>query len=174
MQQPDHAETQANSQANQTAKSKHTRSAVADYVAQFEQQRAEGTSQRQFAELSGVPRTSLQHWLARKSHLDSEPELIAFFESPVGVAFLHRLVTVAHVVFSFFGTCGSRLIGRFLQEAGLGPFVATSKGSQQNFATQVERAIIDYGDTQHTALGSTMAPKSITVCEDETFHPRQV
>jgi hypothetical protein len=168
----DHAGTPTNSQANQAPRPKRTRSVVVDYVVQFEQRRAKGTSQRQFAQSSGVPRTSLQHWLGRKSQLDSEPELIAFFESPVGVAFLHRLVTAAHVVFSFLGTCGSRLIGRFLQEAGLGPFVATSKGSQHHFAGQVERAIIDYGDTQHTALASTMAPKSITVCQDETFHPQ--
>jgi hypothetical protein len=119
-----------------------------------------------------VPRTSLQHWMARKHSLDAEPALIAFFESSVGVAFLHRLVTAAHVAFSFIGACGSRLVGRFLREAGLDPFVATSTGSLQNVAAQVERAIVDYGNEQRAVLGASMAPKAITVCEDETFHPK--
>lgn len=53
--------------------------------------RCEG-SQREFAEAVGVPRTTLQYWLARKAGLDAEPALVDFFESPVGLAFLHRLV----------------------------------------------------------------------------------
>jgi hypothetical protein len=151
---------------------RHPRDEIADSVALFEQRRAEGMSQREFARVMGVPRTSLQHWLGRKSTIDADPAVVAFFESPVGVAFLHRLVVSLHVVFSFIGSSGSRLIGRFLREAGLGPFVATSVGSQTKVAAQVERAIGEYGDDQKAVLSAAMPPKVITACQDETFHPK--
>jgi hypothetical protein len=152
--------------------SRRPRNKVTDCVVLFEQRRAEGMSQREFARVTGLPRTSLQHWVARKSTLDADPALVAFFESSVGVAFLHRLVVSLHVVFSFVGTAGSRLVGRFLREAGLGPFVATSVGSQTKVAAQIEGALGDYGDAQRAVLGAAMSPKVITACQDETFHPK--
>ena len=87
-------------QATKTAsRTKRTRGAVVDCVATLEKKRAEDVSQRQAAQELGVPRTSLQHWIARKSRLNADPTLIAFFESSTGVAFLHRLVTTAHLVY---------------------------------------------------------------------------
>ncbi len=55
-------------------------------VAAHEEMARQGGSQREFGEVVGVPRTTLQYWLARKEKLDAEPALVAFFESPVGLA----------------------------------------------------------------------------------------
>lgn len=49
-------------------------------------------SQREIVEKLGIPRSTLRHWLKRKNAIDAAPEVIEFFESPVGTAFLHRLV----------------------------------------------------------------------------------
>src|SRR4051794_12609209 len=82
---PDQATT---SEPDAQASSGWCRSHVAELVLQFE---AGHCSQRAFAQATGVPRSTLQHWLKRKQTLDADPALIAFFESPAGVAFLHRL-----------------------------------------------------------------------------------
>ena len=56
-------------------------------VVDFEQASAQGMSQRAFADQQGVPRTTLQYWLSRKHTVDAAPALVAFFESPDGLAF---------------------------------------------------------------------------------------
>jgi Family of unknown function (DUF6399) len=141
----------------------------AELVFQFE---AGHSSQRAFAQTAGVPRSTLQHWLKRKHQIEADPALVAFFESPTGLAFLHRLVGACHLTFTQQGTCGIRLVCEFLQRSGLNRFVAASFGSQQAIARQLEQALLDYGASQRSALASQMTPKRITVCEDETFHPQ--
>jgi hypothetical protein len=145
------------------------RTQAAELVLQFE---TGESSQRSFAQQAGVPRSTLQHWLNRKKELDADPDLVAFFESPTGLAFLHRLVAACHLTFTQQGTCGIRLVCEFLRRSGLNQFVASSFGSQQAIASQLEQAIIEYGACQRTQLASQMTPRSITACEDETFHPQ--
>jgi hypothetical protein len=138
-------------------------------VFQFE---AGHCSQRAFAQQTGVPRSTLQHWLKRKHQIEADPALVAFLESPTGLAFLHRLVGACHLTLTQQGTCGIRLVCEFLQRSGLNRFVASSFGSQQAIARQLEQALLDYGADQRRVLASRMTPKRITVCEDETFHPQ--
>src|SRR4051812_2290414 len=145
------------------------RTQAAELILQFE---TGSCSQRAFAQEADVPRSTLQHWLKRKKGLDADPALVAFFESPTGVAFLHRLVGACHLTFAQQGACGIRLVGAFLRRSGLHRFVASSFGSQQAFARQLEHILLDYGTRQRSALASQMTPRRITVCEDETFHPQ--
>jgi hypothetical protein len=140
-------------------------------VVEFEAARERAVSQREFAQERGVPRSTLQHWLARKAGIDAEPELIAFFESPVGLAFLHRLVIAAHLVFTQVGPCGLRLICQFLELSKLDCFVAASYGSQQQVGQKMEAEIGAFGAQERSLLAVGMGPKKISVCEDETFHP---
>ncbi len=146
-----------------------SRSQVAELVLQFE---ASHSSQRAFAQRVNLPRSTLQHWLKRKQTLDADPALVAFFESPTGLAFLHRLVGACHLTFTQQGACGLRPVCEFLRRTGLNQFVASSFGSQQAIARQLEQAILDYGASQRSLLAAQMMPKPITVCEDETFHPQ--
>lgn len=146
---------------------------MAGKVAEYEslQDGCSGLSQRKTAEAIGIPRSTLQHWLARKEKIDAEPELVAFFESEVGIAFLHRLVVAAHFVITMVGPSGIRLVCQFLELSGLDRFVATSYGSQQAVSVELEQAIVGYGAAEQAGLCAHMPAKEITVCEDETFHP---
>lgn len=147
------------------------RAASVAHLTDFESARESGTSQRQFAELAGVPRSTLQHWLERRAEIDESPEVVKFFESPEGLAFLHRLVLAAQLVITLLGACGIRLVCTFLELSGLARFVAVAYGSQQQAIAQMERAVVKFGEEENKRLAAAMPHKSITVCQDETFHP---
>lgn len=119
----------------------------------------------------GIPRSTLQHWLKRRDGIDADPDLVGFFESPVGVAFLHRLVLAAHFVITMVGPCGIRLVCLFLELTGLDRFVAASYGSQQKVSGEMEKAIVTFDLEERKRLAFGMSPKKISICEDETFHP---
>lgn len=130
-----------------------------------------GKSQRAIAEEIGVPRSTLQHWLARQQGIDAEPELVAFFESEVGIAFLHRLILAAHFVITLLGPSGVRMVCLFMELSGLDRFVASCYGAQRQVNQEMEEATIRYGEQERRRLSETARHKAITICEDETFHP---
>jgi hypothetical protein len=133
----------------------------------------DATSQRQFAQQTGVPRTTLQHWLQQTQHPELEPERVAFFESPAGYRFLRRLLLALHLVFHLGGPAGIRLLCRFLEYSQLDHFVAASFGSQQALAVHLQARLIAYADEEKQRLGAAMPAKKITVCPDENFHGQQ-
>ena len=158
-------------EAAETSTRRWSRAAVAAKIAGFEHGYQRTPSQRQLAQKLQVPRTTLQHWLKRKQTLDADPAVVAFFESPAGVAFLHRLVIAAHLVMTLVGPCGIRLVCLFLELTGLDQFVAASYGPQQKVSVSLEQAVVAFGQAEKDRLAAGMPPKQITVCEDETFHP---
>lgn len=123
------------------------------------------------AEQLEIPRTTLQHWQRRKEALDVDAQVAAFFESPAGAAFLHRLVVAAHFVMTQVGPCGIRLVCLFLQLSLLDRFVAASYGPHQKVSAAMEQAIVAFGRKEGKHLSAGMSPKKITTCQDETFHP---
>ena len=131
----------------------------------------QGLSERQIFELLDVPRSTLQYWLDRKDNIDEDPQLVDFLESPVGVAFMHRLVLAAQFVITMVGPCGIRLVSLFLELTGLDRFVAASYGAQQKVSSEMEKAIVKFGDDERARLAAGMTPKKVSICEDETFHP---
>ncbi len=148
-----------------------TRSETAAHVAEFATAATEGMSQRAYARARAVPRTTLQYWMERKETLDASPTVAAFFESPDGVALLHRLVVAVQFVIGYVGSNGLRSVGLVLELAGLDRFVANSFGTRQKLGRQMETHICAFGGGQREQLAPQMASKSISVCEDETFHP---
>ena len=156
----------------ETRKRKWTREEVAEKMEAFEQAYQQTPSERQLAQELGIPRSTLQHWLKRKERIDAEPEVVAFFESAVGVAFLHRLVLAAHLVMTLLGPCGIRLVCLFLELSGLDQFVAACYGAQRKVAVVMEEAVVTFGKEEKERLAAGMATKQVTVCEDETFHPQ--
>ena len=148
-----------------------SREQIAEKLDTFAQGYERIPSQRQWAEELGIPRSTLQHWLQRKDGIDADPALVAFFESSVGVAFLHRLVLAAHLVMTLVGPCGIRLVCLFLELSGLDHFVAASYGPQQQVSTALEQAVVEFGHAERQRLAASMRPKEIAICEDETFHP---
>src|SRR5499433_1349156 len=129
----------------------------------------QGVSQRQAAKVLDVPRRTLQAWRAYQEHLDECPTVVAFFHSPAGLAFLHRLVIALHVVCVELGACGIRLVCLLLELTGLNRFVGASYGTQQQVNRRVEEAIVAYRHDEHARLAHAMPPKDITLTQDETF-----
>lgn len=148
---------------------RRSRFEVARILSACERQREKGGSQRGCAKAQEVPRATLQHWSRRTEEIDADPELVAFLESPTGLAFLHRLVIAAHVVFTLVGCNGTRLVALFLQRAGLAPFVATSLSAQQAVPKAINLEVANFDQEQRKALAATMPRKEIAVCLDETF-----
>jgi hypothetical protein len=131
----------------------------------FHDPRRPTPSQRQLAQQAGVPRSTLQHWLGRQRRLDLDPVVAGFFDSPPGLAFLHRLVVAAHLVFCLQGSAGLRLLCLFLRLCQLDRVVAASYGSRQQFAATLEQAVVDFADGQLQHLAPGMAPKDIALVE---------
>jgi hypothetical protein len=141
----------------------------AELFEQYHELHAQGLSQRQAAKRLDVPRTTLQAWHAWQDRLDACPQVVAFFESVPGLAFLHRLVLALHVVFVEIGACGIRLVCLLLEMTGLNRFVGASFGTQQRINLAVEEAMVAYTRTETQDLAQRMPPKVITVTQDETF-----
>lgn len=147
------------------------RVATAAHLHEYEGAREAGMSQREFSEQAGIPRSTLQHWLERKVGIDESPAVVAFFESPEGLAILHRVVLAAQFVIPLAGAGGIRTVCKFLELSGLDSFVAASFGSQQQAIREMEQAVVDFGQEEKGRLAEGMPHKSITTCMDETFHP---
>jgi len=146
-----------------------TRSRRAALLEQYHDLQARGLSQRQAATSLDVPRTTLQAWRAWQDRLDACPQVVAFFESMPGLAFLHRLILALHVVFVEVGACGIRLVCLCLKLTGLDRFVGASYGTQPQVNRHVEEAIVAYQREETTRLAQEMPPKEITATQDETF-----
>lgn len=129
-------------------------------------------SERELAEMVGIPRGTLRHWQQRQGDIDVDPEVVAFFTSPVGAAFLHRLVLAAHFVMSFLGPCGVRLVCTFLELSGLAQFVGASYGAQRGVSVVMEQEMAVYEKEEEGRLGAEMTAKQVAVAQDETFHER--
>lgn len=153
------------------AQKRLSRQEIAEKLAEYEEATQTCPSQRQIVEEINIPRSTLQHWLKRKNSIDVDPEVTAFFESPAGIAFLHRLVLGAHFVMTLLGPCGIRLVCQYLELTGLDRFVASSYCPQQKVSVQMEEALVEFDKEERNRLAEGMEPKELTVCQDETFHP---
>lgn len=145
-----------------------SRDKVAAHIMSFEQS---CQNQSQWSAEHGIPRTTLSYWLQRKDRLDASAALIEFFESPDGVAFLHRLVVAAHFEFTKNGVASIHNVSNFLDLCGLSVFVASSYGTHQSISTEMDNEIITFSESEQKRLSSQMEPKKISLAEDETFHP---
>jgi len=152
------------------------RETVAQKLAQFDQLDSPWTSQSQIASVIDVPRTTLQYWLQQREALLQNSglpsEIVGFFESPLGLAFLHRLIAAAHLVFVQANDCGIRNLCWFLELSQLHAFVAASYGAQRKVAEEMEALLVAFGEEEDQRLGAQMQPVEIALCEDETFHPQ--
>ena len=147
------------------------REEVASNLIQFEEIRSKKNSQREATKEMGIPRTSVQYWLKRRDELDASPVVKAFFESPEGLAFLHRLVMAARFVILSLSPGSIQIVCFFLELSDLDAFVASSHGTQQKAAVAMEEEMVVFGQEERARLAPIMEPKKVTVCEDETFHP---
>jgi len=153
---------------------KYTRTIVAEKLEELNrlQEACPGTSERQLIEIIGIPRGTLRHWQERQENIDTDPDVVAFFASPAGVAFLHRLVLAVHFVTSFLGSGGVRLVCTFLELSGLAQFIASSYSPQRKVSVEMEKQICAFEKEEDARLATEMKPKQICVAQDETEHER--
>jgi Family of unknown function (DUF6399) len=132
------------------------------------------SSQRQYAQKHGIPRSTLGDWLRKDfpDHLD--PAFVAFFRNPAGEAFLRRLVLALLLVFHHQNACGLRSIGLFLELAELDFFIGSSYGALYSVDTRLQEELILFAKEQRQTLAAAMAAtgvvKDIILCADEHFH----
>jgi len=163
--------TYAESTQNANTRTKWSRDDVATKIIDFKSCK-EILSQREFAKQAGVSRTTLQNWLTRMDKIDADPVLISFFESPVGVNFLHTLIQGLHFEFTKVGCASIHNVCNFLHLTRLSNFVAASYGTHQKISDRMDTMIGQFGDTEQARLALQMPERRITLCEDETFHPQ--
>ena len=130
-----------------------------------------GISQRAFSLMSGVPRTTIQQWLNLRDAINASPAVVAFLESPEGLAFLTQVVMAGFFVITQMASGSIRMCCTFLVLSGLNEFVAASYGSVQKVIKEMEEQIVLFGHSELERLGKQMKPKRVTILEDETFHP---
>ena len=133
---------------------------------------AAGQPQRQVAADLGLARSTLQDWCKPVPVGAAPAALAAFVASPQGVQWLHRLVLAAHFAITLKGGAGVRVVCEFLELSGLSAFVGAAYGTQYALNVALEEAVGAVGREQRAALAAGMAHRSVTVCEDETFHPQ--
>ena len=143
----------------------------AESIAAAEMRLAAGETQRAVAADLGVARSTLQGWCRDVPRGDPPAGLTAFARTPDGVAWLHRMVLAAHFSITLRAAGGTRLVSEFLELSGLSAFVGVSDGAQHALNVALETAVVGVAAEQRTALAEGMAPRQVTVCEDETFHP---
>jgi hypothetical protein len=154
---------------NQGSQPRWNRCERADLFEQYQELRTQGLSERQAAKTLQVPRTTLQAWRLWHDTLDSCPPVAEFFQSGLGLAFLHRLVIAFHLAWVEVGACGIRIVCLFLNLTGLDRFVAASYGAQQHVNSQGEHAIVNYRQSETARLSKDMPHKDLTVPQDETL-----
>jgi len=152
---------------------RYSRSETVSHLRERRQPDHAHQSGRDFAQQAGLPHSTFHYWQQRLQHTDAPTDLVAFFESPVGLAFLKQLLLALHLIFQQLGIAGIRPLCRFLELAGLAPFVASSYGSHQRLGAFLQQLLGRYEQEQRQRLGPGMKPKSITLCDDENFHGPQ-
>ena len=132
----------------------------------------DGQSERGAANDIQVPRSTLRYWQQRVEQMQAPSGYKEFFESPAGQQFLHALVVALHVVVGLVVGGGIRPVIQILELVQLTAFVGSAIGSHHAIASEIEQQVGEFGRSERSRLAESMAPKAITVCEDETFHPQ--
>ena len=148
-----------------------SRMKVAEGLEQFKQRHRQGLSERDFERQSGIARSTARHWEKRSRTGKLPRELRAALETQAGLKLVTRIVIAAIFVLTLRAPGGIRMVCEFLKLSGLSDLVAPSFGSVQAMTVEMQQELITFGEHQRATLGSTMAEKHITVCQDETFHP---
>jgi len=130
-----------------------------------------GQTQRNLAERYEVPRTTLQHWINRKNKLKGkfDPNVVEFFESSSGQAWLHGMVISTFVVFHQNGNSGIPCLQNYFKMANIDKFVGSSQTALQNIAKKLDKQIKNFGKEESERLAQNMPHKSITGALDENF-----
>ena len=149
------------------------REEVAAKLLNIKEAEQQGVSERTAAKINEVARSTARYWKKRDKSLREDsglaPEVINFFESPVGMAFLHQLV-IAMMFVTMFRPGGLRTVQEWLELSDLQYFVASSMGTLHKVNVNMESETSDFAEKEFAVMEQEMAEKEITLCKDESFH----
>jgi hypothetical protein len=143
------------------------RADIADALDNFSA--ADHPCQRHYAEQHGIPHATFNYWTRHYCPAEDDP-VAAFFCSAAGELALRRIVLAAVTTFQIQGACGIRLVGTFIERAGLDRFVASSRGALHPLTVRIESDLVVFRDGEQPALARQMKPRAITLIPDEHFH----
>ena len=132
---------------------------------------ARAASGRAVAKARGIAPSTLRGW-AQRAHPAEEgtPDAVRrFFETPEGLALLHRIVLAALFVIVLRGGSGVSLVRFFLRYCGLHTLVACSDRHLDARVRALLQVVHRWGQGQRTDLAASMPPRAIAVVPDETF-----
>lgn len=159
-----------NTQSNaSTFKNKNYHQDINKKIIDFNQAFEKTGSQRAAATLTNIPRSSSRYHQQRQKACDIDEDTKAFFRTPSGMNFLHRISLAVEFVFTQVGDSGIRQIQSFYELSQLDRLISCSLGSLQKRIETQENTLIQFGEQQEKALVDTMPTKDITCCLDETF-----
>ncbi|MDM8540140.1 hypothetical protein QUF90_03540 [Desulfococcaceae bacterium HSG9] len=147
-------------------KAQWSRAEAATKVVDFEKAETD-LSQRRFAKTNGIPRSTLQHRIARKKTIDECPEYVNFSESPHGLAFLHRMITVAFFAFCKVGDASNYNPSEFIRLAGPEKSAAASSSHYLRVSAKTDDAVIEFGKSECETSAALMPFKRTALAEDE-------
>jgi hypothetical protein len=157
--------------AENKANEQYDKQSMVGILAQYEEKLATSKSQRSAANELGIPRSTIRHWSDQKSKIPLSAQEIAFIESECGFEFLHRIFIAIQFVMTQVGSCGIRQVCLVMELSKLDYFIASSYESVRQRSIEMENHIGQFGDEESKNLAIEMPEKTITLAQDETFHP---
>jgi len=164
--------TKDNQQAKMTTEKKPSKYCKIDRTLQARILEESSTvSQRQLAQKYNIPNTTLQHWIDRQRKLEGnkDPNVVKFFESPSGQAWLHKMTLAAFMIFHKNGNSGIPDLHEFFEMSDVSTFVGTSVSALQKVSKTIDKKIHDYENEEVERLAENMPHKNITGALDENF-----
>lgn len=129
-----------------------------------------GESQRDAARASGMARSTVGDLDRLSARTGTNVERDAHVRTPEGLAHLQQIIDAALFVFCIVAGVGLPTFRRFLELAGLTPFVASSYGAMQARLSALESAYVKECDAERALQAAQMeAPAPVVVGLDETF-----
>jgi Family of unknown function (DUF6399) len=172
---PPAAESAPNPVATLAKGPQHPRDEIASALAQMRSADGiEAPSIRVVGLEANLPESTLRYWIKRVAQCGLEPEVVAFFESPTGVRFLHQLLVALLFVLGLMGGCGPSLLRLFLKLTGLEPLVACSDTTLRTRMKKLLAAVGAWGERVQRELAATMPLRKVSLGLDETFFANMV
>lgn len=128
-------------------------------------------SQRQLADKFNIPNTTLQHWVDRKKALKGkiDPNVVNFFESCSGQAWLHKMILASFMIFHQNGNSGIPDLHEYFEMTEVNKFVGTSISALQKIGKTLDKQTIVFGQEESERLAQNMPHKNIPGALDENF-----
>lgn len=98
-----------------------------------------------------------------------DSEVVEFFESSAGQAWLHKMYLATFLIFHQNGSSGMPALHDYFELIGINKFVGTSISALQKVSLALDQEIVIFGKGESERLGKEMVHKEISGALDENF-----